>query len=436
MRPAFREPQEDALRQRLTASTIRRGASERHRPNSVPPRRNGWNAPGARSRATIALIDIQPTQQVFRAGDPVDRNGEAFVPRLNVHGELERQIMMSTGCPGLILYGRRRMGKSTVLRNIVKYLPTSVRVVTITMEDPQVFASEDAFCRTLTTAILADQPVGDIREMPATSLMELKTFLDRHNSQLQQQAARLLLGIDEYQYLDEKIGQGVFTEGLLQTVRTSIQEHRNLTWVFAGSRALEELTHADWSSYLVSARTIEIQPFSLVETRQLLTEPLQESEAWKHNPRRPRFNPMFWGTGGIERIHNEAGGWPHLVQLIAETCVDLVNDREVSSVDEALLEDVLHMSATRGDTVLRQLLERECHLDGEWDWIAKFRQLDVQPPPDDEAIYRSLRRRLIVAETDNGQWQLRVPLMLRWLRNAANFVNQIREFLAIRFLSG
>ncbi len=31
---------------------------------------------------------------------------------------------------------------------------------------------------------------------------------------------------------------------------------------------------------------------------------------------RPRFTPGFWGEGGIERIHAETGGWPHLVPRI------------------------------------------------------------------------------------------------------------------------
>jgi HAMP domain-containing protein len=46
---------------------------------------------------------------------------------------------------------------------------------------------------------------------------------------------------------------------------------------------------------------------------------------------RPRFEGAFWGNGGIERIHAEAGGWPHLVQLVAETVVDLLNDEGKSA---------------------------------------------------------------------------------------------------------
>jgi hypothetical protein len=57
----------------------------------------------------------QPTEQVFRAGDPVNREQEAFAERVAVLEQLEQQVMLSTGCPGIVLYGRRRMGKSTLL---------------------------------------------------------------------------------------------------------------------------------------------------------------------------------------------------------------------------------------------------------------------------------------------------------------------------------
>lgn len=80
-----------------------------------------------------------------------------------------------------------------------------------------------------------------------------------------------------------------------------------------------------------------------------------------------------------------------------------------------LLERAFERAATRGDTVLRELLEKESTLPGEWAYLAAFRGREVQPPPVDEALARSLRRRLLVTE-EGGRCRLRVPLMARWLR--------------------
>lgn len=133
------------------------------------------------------------------------------------------------------------------------------------------------------------------------------------------------------------------------------------------------------------------------------------------SPTCPRFASALWGENGIARIHAEAGGWPHLVQLIAETVVDMLNEGTAPHADAALLERALDKAIVSGDTVLRELVERESRLPGEWDCVRAFRHTDTQPPPRDEALYRSFRRRLLVTE-DNGAWRMRVPLMQRWLR--------------------
>ncbi len=109
------------------------------------------------------------------------------------------------------------------------------------------------------------------------------------------------------------------------------------------------------------------------------------------------------------------GGWPHLVQLVAETVVDLVNDAGGASVDNALLVRALDRAVVRGNNVFLELLERESRLPGEWDYLREFRRVETQPIPTDEALERSLHRRRLVVE-DDGRYRLRVPLMARWLR--------------------
>ena len=207
---------------------------------------------------------------------------------------------------------------------------------------------------------------------------------------------------------------------MLTLIRESIQSHRQLIWLFAGSHHISELKSAEWSSYLVSARTIELLPFDAAETALLLTEPLKFSPLWQpDDPGRPRFEPGFWGEGGIERVHAEAGGWPHLVQLLAETAIDLFNDAgTLDRIDATLLERAAAEAAGIGDNVLRQLMRPDEAAPAEWDYLAGFRDRDTQPTPQDETVREALMRRLLVTE-ENGEWRLRVPLMQRWLRRSA-----------------
>lgn len=350
----------------------------------------------------------EPIQQFFRAGDPVDRNREAFIARDRVTGELEQQIMLATGCPGVILYGRRRVGKSTVLRDLPYSLPKQkVRVAYLSAQNPDLFASTESFAQAIATAT---NPTAS-----ATTLSELYNILTKENETLTQSNQRLVLAIDEYEMLDRKIGEGVFTTDLLDTLRESIQSHRNITWILAGSHQITELPNAPWTSYLVSARLVEVPVFSAAETRLLLTTPARYSTLWaKDDPNRPHFDPSFWGEGGLDRIHQETGGWPHLVQLVAETCVDLVNDESAQNVTPALLEKAFNKAIVRGEAVFHELLRRESIHPGEWEYLEAFRRHKAQPEPADPTIARSLRRRELI-DIEGATWKLRVPLMRRWL---------------------
>ena len=119
------------------------------------------------------------------------------------------------------------------------------------------------------------------RGVPADDLTGSSGFSRRTNAALEREDRRLILAFDEFEQLDVKIGEGVFNLDLLATIRESVQMHRRLIWVFAGSHHITELKHAPWDSYFVSLRTIEVPPFSEAETRLLLTEPLKESPLYE-----------------------------------------------------------------------------------------------------------------------------------------------------------
>ena len=223
------------------------------------------------------VLETAPAAQVFRAGDPVDKEREAFVPRLALIAELQGQITLATGCPGLLLYGRRRMGKSTLIRNAEPFLPATVRVARLSMQDPGAFGSLEGLLATIVERACeaAGVPAGGEPE----GLAAFYRRLGEVDAALAAAERRLVLAIDEYENIDAKIGEGVFPRDLLATFRESVQSHRRIVWLFAGSHAIEELA-ADWSSAFVSLRTVEVTPFSEAETRLLLTEPLARSGLW------------------------------------------------------------------------------------------------------------------------------------------------------------
>ena len=368
------------------------------------------------------ITSREPTPQVFRAGDPVDRTREAFVPRLNIIGELDSLIMLNTGCPGILLHGRRRIGKSTIVKNLTgDFVSPQLEVIHLSMQDARMFSSQKSWVETVCASIQKHFELAVSFHESTGTLSGLMTCLSHCNSHLQQENRRLLIGIDEYEKMDAKIGQGIFSGDLLDTIRESIQTHRHITWMFVGSHEINRLVNAQWTSNFISLRTVEVEPFSIKETRLLLTNPLGHATILGDDiSTRNEIAPSFWGENGIERIHEETCGWPNFVQLLAETMVDLVNNEETDCVNPAIFERALNKAIVRADTVLSELIYKEsiapeCPNEGEWEYLQGFRTMDFQPPPKDYNILRSLKRRLMVIEK-NGQCRMRVPLMQRWLR--------------------
>jgi hypothetical protein len=80
-----------------------------------------------------------------------------------------------------------------------------------------------------------------------------------------------------------------------------------------------------------------------------------------------------------------------------------------------LLERACDEAVMLGDTVLRPLMNPDEAEAAEWAYLRGFRERELQPPPEDEAVRSALRRRLLVEE-EGADWRLRVPLMRRWLR--------------------
>jgi hypothetical protein len=413
--PAFREPLAGQLVQQIETFSSRVSGFRYPLADGFRQAAAAWLDVARRQLdAARRVLETAPVAEVFRAGDPVDRAREAFLPRMGVIEELQGQVTLRLGCPGLLLYGRRRMGKSTLIHNLQPFLPPSVGVDGISMQDPRAFGSLAGLAALLGEVVARAVPelgaIDGARDLPS-----LFAVLDEADAALEARDRRLILAVDEYESIDGKLGDGTFPRDLLDTFRESIQRHRRLVWLFAGSHDLSELRHAEWPSYFVSLRTIELLPFSDAETRLLLTEPLRHSALFERDEaRRPRFDAAFWGEGGIERIQAETAGWPHLVQLLAEGVVELVNLRGQKAASPALLDEAIAKAVVRGDAVLRQLVRNECRLEGEWAYLKGFRSNELQPPPAEEAVHQSLRRRLMVVE-EAGQWRMRVPLMRRWL---------------------
>jgi hypothetical protein len=207
-RPILREPLAAQLRAEI--ENFQHRVAGFHEPLATEFRKaaTSWLELADRQLAGVHRItQREPTPQVFRAGDPVDRALEAFVHREQIVERIAQQVMLASGCPGLVLYGRRRMGKTTILLNLPGFLPPEVQVATISLQNPSAHTSLSSFVQLLARSLRAawprDDPSPQAKQDPA-DLPELSGWLERMDQVLRRLGQRLIFGIDEYEIPSRK----------------------------------------------------------------------------------------------------------------------------------------------------------------------------------------------------------------------------------------
>lgn len=358
--------------------------------------------------------------QPFRSGNPVDVRAEAFVARLSVIAELKKLVLPDSGGRGLLLLGQRKTGKSTLLQSLDSFLPRHFAIARISLLNPRVFSSQELLFVGVAQAVLDALPESaGVQKATRGGLPKegqgFSRFLGLVDLLLSREDRRLLVAIDEYEILDLKISEGSFSQGFLAVLQESVHLHRSVGWILAGAHEMSEFSSSGWPDLREIFDCVRIPLFSASETRQLLTEPLRQryySEAAGATTQ--LFKPSFWGKANLERIHAETGGWPHLVQLVAEGTVELAKKNGLRQVTSSVLDRALDKVVVTGHTAFFELLRGEGS-DAEWAFLQGFRTSDSLPWPRDLGVLNSLERRMLVL-SEPATVCLRAPLMGRWLR--------------------
>ncbi|HEX5688925.1 MAG TPA: AAA family ATPase, partial [Roseiflexaceae bacterium] len=323
--------------------------------------------------------------------------------------------------PPLLLYGQRRMGKTSLLRNLRQLLPSSTVLFFVDGEgisvsnDPADFlygvASSMARSaeqhRQLSVpppnrAQFAQNPFGTFNDW----LDEIERALDANGDKI------ALLAMDEFEALDELFGKGRFDgTDVMRLLRNLIQHRPRFKVLLAGSHTLEEFRH--WASYLINLQVVKISYLNEHDTIDLIERPV------------PAF-PLRYDPAACRRILDLTRGHPHLVQLL---CYEIVELKNQQSLDDRLLvtlgdvEAAIPLALATGDFFFADLFNQ---VEGLGTEILYF--LIDQPDSriDAEAIVQRfgqealralelLLRRDVIEETADG-YRFQVELIRLWFK--------------------
>ncbi len=373
----------------------------------------------AQWQATVNTAEAElrarlPFGNPFIAGNPLKEHEEnLFRGRRDLVVKLEEAIF--TQRPALLLYGRRRTGKTSTLLNLPRLMSSQFVPVFIDCQNARWGDSDAMFCYHLTRALHDElvkrklplqqedglaQPQKD--EFTPHAFTRLDEFLDELEAHSRRLGKQILLTFDEYERLEEGLRDGKLTRAVLNQIRAIVQHRERLIVLFSGSHRFEELQTVNWSDYLINVQTLYLSFLTRAEARELIEHPT------------PEF-ALGYAPGVVDRVLDLTHGQPYLVQALGSELVNLIN-REKRK--EATLADL--------DVVVgRVLVAVEAYFENNWRDCNEAeqavlrglatQQADALAPAERQRALLSLSHKELVEQRD-GHWQFTVELFRLWVK--------------------
>jgi len=353
----------------------------------------------------------------FVFGQPIEETEtNLFVGRRGVVREIEVSLLGAAEKPTLVLWGPRRMGKTSVLLQLPRLLGGEFAPAFVDMQAMQVRESVVAFFRSLTAAGAAalrrrglEAKALTAAELEGGPFSAFAKWMEEVEGELGSKRY-LLLCLDEFERLETSIREGKLPIELMDQIRHMIQHHRQVVLLFAGSHRPDEM-ELNWPDALISTKMIRVSYLGEEEARQLITGPV------------PEF-PVTYEPGSVERVLAMTRCQPYLVQAV---CFELVNLLNVAGRREARVEDVeqaveaalesthLYFAEMWGRFSERQraLVQDLAERGGQEQ--AAFAEATAPKAPAEQEL-RVLESRSIVERVGDGRWRLQVPMVGEWVK--------------------
>lgn len=359
----------------------------------------------------------------YICGTPLKGEQKMFVGRGGIISRIE-QLLLDPRHPPILVYGQRRMGKTSLLLNLGSVLPSQIvpcfvdcQGLSGSSDYPELFyrMGEQMYlsAKRQTGFLLPEISFKDLENRP---FYQMDGWLSRLEEQLDKKDKFLLIKLDEFELLSNLLNKPHMSASpFLDLLRHTIQHRQRIKLLFACSHTLSELR--EWASYLVNTQVIKLSYLETGEAHQLIQYPL------------PSF-PLRYDPLALNHMIRLTRGHPHLVQLLCYELVTIKNEQPAAQRYLAILEDVEAAARQALETgslffselqhgqlpaashpMLIQLAQRSAHHN-----LSAEELRQAYPQNFDENLRAALLRDIIEVEEDGYRFQ--VELVRRWFAQA------------------
>ncbi|NEP62173.1 MAG: ATP-binding protein, partial [Symploca sp. SIO2G7] len=256
----------------------------------------------------------EPIRNPYVIGDPVE--GNLFVGREDIIRQLEKLWLTNYQVQSVVIYGHRRMGKTSILRNIANCLGAEIKLAYINLlgvGDTSQGVGEVlmAICDGIAEAVNLPAPEDeDLLHLPYPTF---RRYLKKVEAQLGNHS--LIIALDEFEQIEELINKGKIAPDLMKVLRASVQKSQHIAFAFAGLHTLEEMTEDYFKPFFASVIPIRVSFLPPAATYQIIANPAIEDF------------PLDYTPETLDQIHKLTAGQPYLVQLVGFQLVNRYNNQ-------------------------------------------------------------------------------------------------------------
>jgi hypothetical protein len=269
----------------------------------------------------------------YITGVPLRRQDrQIFVGRQDISARIE-QLLQSQSSPPILLYGQRRMGKTSLLNQLSDLLPTGYIPLFVDLEGVLFAApNHSSFFYNLSRAMIRSAreyrrltlPRLDRETLQIDPFTEFDEWLDSIEDLITDPV--LLLTLDEFEALDYPFSQGRLDPDLILGLFRHMIQHRPRFKILISGRHLLE-TFPDWANYLINTETIHLSYLQIHEAQQLIENPVETFT-------------LHYAPEAIQRILELSHCHPALVQLLCKEIINLKNTQAISGRNLVQSDDV------------------------------------------------------------------------------------------------
>lgn len=355
-------------------------------------------------------VAFEPILNPFVAGNPLMvRDHNLFKGRKDIIVAIEENIINPAQRPALLLYGRRRIGKTSTLLNLPRLLSSKFVPVFIDCQDAKWREGNATFCYHLAASIheaLSQRALVETALRPQLERFEryaftrLGEYLDQIEESSRAAHKQILLTFDEYEKLEEGITASKITTEVLNQLRTIVQHRERIVVLFSGGHRFEEMKTINWSDYLINVKTLELSFLAPEDARELITEPV----------------PLLqYEPGVIEQIIEMTHCQPYLLQAVASDLVNYLNSEKRMLATAADLEVAVEKVLVTAQAYFVYTWTADCS-EAERQLLRLIATGDANPRTLSEhnASLQSLCHKEILERPESG-YRFSIELFRRWV---------------------